>query len=57
MHEATKKRLKKAGWSTGDAGDFLELSEAESAFIDMKLGAERKDVAKAVARKRARATT
>lgn len=109
MDEATQKRLEKAGWSTGDAGDFLELSEAEATFIDMKLalaedvralrlerhlnqtqvarilgssqsrvakmeaadasvsidllirsllklGAERKDVAKAVARKRATAT-
>ena len=33
----TKKRLERAGWSTGDAKDFLELSEPEAAFIDMKL--------------------
>ncbi len=110
MDKATKKKLEQAGWSTGDAKDFLELSEAEAAFIDMKLalaedvralrldrhlnqtqvarilgssqsrvakmeaadssvsidllirsllklGAERKDVAKAVARKRAGAAT
>lgn len=110
MDKATRKRLERAGWSTGDAKDFLELSEAEATFIDMKLalaedvralrldrhlnqtqvarilgssqsrvakmeaadssvsidllirsllklGAERKDVAKAVARKRAGAAT
>ncbi len=37
MDKATKKRLNDAGWNTGDARDFLDLSEAEAAFIDMKL--------------------
>jgi len=33
----TKKKLEAAGWATGDAKDFLELSDAEAAFVDMKL--------------------
>jgi len=37
MDKATKKKLADAGWTTGDAQDFLELTDAEAAFIDMKL--------------------
>jgi predicted XRE-type DNA-binding protein len=37
MDANTKKKLAAAGWTTGDAKDFLDLSEAEAAFIDMKL--------------------
>ncbi len=37
MDEKTRKKLATAGWSTGDATDFLELSEAETEFIETKL--------------------
>ena len=37
MDEKTKKRLEAAGWKTGDAQDFLGLSEAEAELIEMKL--------------------
>ena len=37
MDKKTKKKLEAAGWKVGDAQDFLDLSDAESAFIDMKL--------------------
>lgn len=29
--------LEAAGWRTGDAGDFLELSPEEAAFVELKL--------------------
>ena len=37
MNDAKKKKLEEAGWAMGDAEDFLELSEAESAIVAMKL--------------------
>ncbi len=37
MDEKTRRKLEAAGWKTGDAQDFLELSDAEAAFIEMKL--------------------
>lgn len=37
MDEKTRKRLAAAGWQTGDAKDFLDLSDAEAEFIEMKL--------------------
>ncbi len=37
MDKATKKKLKAAGWKTGDAQEFLGLTDAEAAFVDMKL--------------------
>jgi len=37
MDKKTKKKLEAAGWKTGDARDFLELTEAEAEFIEMKL--------------------
>jgi len=37
MDAKTKKRLEAAGWATGDAKDFLALTDAESAFIETKL--------------------
>lgn len=30
-------RLEAAGWSIGTAADFLELSKAEAAFVELKL--------------------
>lgn len=37
MNPETQRRLERAGWSVGDAGDFLQLSEEERRFIEMKL--------------------
>jgi len=37
MDHKTKERLEAAGWKAGDARDFLELTDAEAAFIEMKL--------------------
>ena len=37
MDKATKQKLEAAGWKTGDAQDFLGLTDAEAAFVDMKL--------------------
>lgn len=31
------KRLHTAGWKTGSAADFLELSESEAALVELKL--------------------
>jgi DNA-binding XRE family transcriptional regulator len=32
-----RKRLEKAGWTAGDAADFLELSPEEARFVELKL--------------------
>jgi hypothetical protein len=32
------KRLQAGGWSVGDAADFLELTTAEAAYIELRLG-------------------
>ncbi len=37
MDAKTRKKLAVAGWTTGDARDFLELTDAEAEFIEMKL--------------------
>jgi len=37
MDRARKARLEAAGWKTGDARDFLGLSDVEAEFIEMKL--------------------
>src|SRR5680860_1101342 len=37
MNEAKRKRLEEAGWKIGSAADFLELSEEETALMDLKL--------------------
>ncbi|MDA1104110.1 MAG: helix-turn-helix transcriptional regulator [Gemmatimonadetes bacterium] len=37
MDKATSRKLAAAGWTTGDAQEFLGLSDAEAAFVDMKL--------------------
>jgi len=37
MDEAARARLEGAGWRTGDAADFLELSTQEAAFVELKL--------------------
>ena len=37
MHKAKHDRLAAAGWRSGDASDFLELTEEEVAFVELKL--------------------
>lgn len=36
-----RKRLAKAGWSVGDAANFLELTPEESALVDMRVALSR----------------
>jgi ribosome-binding protein aMBF1 (putative translation factor) len=37
MRSEKRKRLQAAGWTVGDAKQFLELTEEESRLIEMKL--------------------
>ena len=37
MEKTKQHRLKRAGWRTGEAVDFLELSPEEAAFVELKL--------------------
>ena len=37
MKQDKLKKLKRAGWSVGDAQDFLELSKEETLFLELKL--------------------
>jgi len=37
MKTEKRKKLEKAGWRVGNAGDFLALSPAEKAYVEMKL--------------------
>ena len=37
MNSAKKKRLERAGWVVGDTTQFLQLSEEESRFLELKL--------------------
>ena len=37
MNASKQKKLREAGWSIGTASDFLELSDAEAAIVEMKL--------------------
>lgn len=37
MDEDKRKRLEGASWRVGDAADFLQLSEEEAAFVELKL--------------------
>src|SRR5262245_29552155 len=37
MRKDRRRRLERAGWSIGDAGDFLNLSDDERCFIETKL--------------------
>ena len=41
MDEAKRKRLADAGWRTGDAADFLELTAEEATFVELKLALAR----------------
>ncbi len=42
MDRQKAKRLRSAGWSVGNASDFLELSPEESEFIEFKLALAQK---------------
>ncbi len=37
MKQSKKKSLQSRGWKLGDAQEFLELTDEESAYIEMKL--------------------
>lgn len=37
MDTKTRKKLEGAGWTSGDTKDFLDLTDAEAEFIEMKL--------------------
>ena len=37
MKNKTRQRLERKGWRVGDASQFLELSEEEVAYIELKL--------------------
>ena len=37
MKAAKRKKLEAAGWKVGSAADFLELSDEEVAYIELKL--------------------
>lgn len=37
MRKDKRRRLERAGWAVGDAGDFLHLSNDERRFIETKL--------------------
>lgn len=37
MKAAKQKKLEAKGWKVGSAADFLELSEEEAAYIELKL--------------------
>lgn len=37
MNATKRKRLEAAGWKFGDAADFLKLTPAERAYVEMKL--------------------
>lgn len=37
MEKTKKDRLAAAGWRSGDAAEFLELSAEEAAFVELKL--------------------
>ena len=37
MNPSKRKKLEKAGWKFGSAAEFLALTPAEQAYVDMKL--------------------
>lgn len=37
MKATKRKRLQAAGWKTGSAAEFLDLDEAETALVELKL--------------------
>lgn len=41
MDAKKRKRLEKAGWSVGDAADFLNLTPEEAAMVEMRVALSR----------------
>lgn len=41
MKQSKSTKLRKAGWRVGSAKDFLDLSDAEAALIEMRLALSR----------------
>jgi len=41
MRSDRKERLERAGWKVGDAKDFLGLTEAEAALVDVRVSLAR----------------
>lgn len=41
MDAKKRKRLEKAGWSVGDAADFLNLAPEEAALVEMRVALSR----------------
>jgi hypothetical protein len=41
MKSVKKENLKKAGWKTGSAADFLELSPEEAAMVELRVALAR----------------
>jgi predicted XRE-type DNA-binding protein len=37
MHKAKRERLEKRGWRVGTVGEFLGLSPAEEAYVELRL--------------------
>ena len=37
MDEEKRKRLRAAGWKTGSAYDFLEMTEEEASYVELKV--------------------
>jgi DNA-binding XRE family transcriptional regulator len=37
MDSAKKRKLQKAGWRVGSAAEFLDVSEEEAAFVELRL--------------------
>lgn len=42
MDTKTRKKVEAAGWATGDATDFLKLTEPEAEALEMKLALAQK---------------
>lgn len=42
MNKSKRDRLRKAGWAVGTTADFLGLSEAEEALVELKLTLSRR---------------
>ncbi len=43
MEKAKKEKLQKKGWKVGDVDEFLGLSPAEMAIVEMKVAFRLKD--------------
>ena len=37
MDEGKRRRLEAAGWKTGSAYDFLEMTDEEASYVELKL--------------------